>query len=102
MNIAPFKVCIVQISDKDEKQKEVANNLYNTLNSMGIDTLLDDRNERPGVKFNDMDLIGIPVRITVGKKVEENNVEFKLRNSDEVEIVSIDGVIEKIKGLENV
>ena len=60
------------------------------------------RNERPGVKFNDMDLIGIPVRITVGKKVEENNVEFKLRNSDEVEIVSIDGVIEKIKGLENV
>lgn len=102
MNIAPFKVCIVQISDKDEKQKEVANNLYNTLNSMGIDTLLDDRNERPGVKFNDMDLIGIPVRITVGKKVEENNVEFKLRNSDEVEIVSIDRVIEKIKGLENV
>ena len=76
MNIAPFKVCIVQISDKDEKQKEVANNLYNTLNSMGIDTLLDDRNERPGVKFNDMDLIGIPVRITVGKKVEENNVEL--------------------------
>lgn len=68
MNIAPFKVCIVQISDKDEKQKEVANNLYNTLNSMGIDTLLDDRNERPGVKFNDMDLIGIPLRITVGKK----------------------------------
>ena len=102
MNIAPFKVCIVQISDKDEKQKEVANRLYNTLNGMGIDTLLDDRNERPGVKFNDMDLIGIPVRITVGKKVEENNVEFKLRKSDEVEIVSIEDVIEKIKGLENV
>ena len=102
MNIAPFKVCIVQISDKDEKQKEVANRLYNTLNGMGIDTLLDDRNERPGVKFNDMDLIGIPVRITVGKKVEENNVEFKLRNSDEVEIISIDDVIEKIKGLKNI
>ena len=97
MNIAPFKVCIVQISDKDEKQKEVANNLYNTLNSMGIDTLLDDRNERPGVKFNDMDLIGIPLRITVGKKVSENEVELKQRNSDNVEIVNIDNIIDTIK-----
>ena len=97
MNIAPFKVCIVQISDKDEKQKEVANNLYNTLNSMGIDTLLDDRNERPGVKFNDMDLIGIPLRITVGKKVEENEVELKKRNCDDIEIVKIENIIDKIK-----
>ena len=97
MNIAPFKVCIVQISDKDEKQKEVANNLYNTLNSMGIDTLLDDRNERPGVKFNDMDLIGIPLRITVGKKVSENELELKQRNSDNVEIVNIDNIIDTIK-----
>lgn len=96
MNIAPFKVCIVQISDKDEKQKEVANNLYNTLNSMGIDTLLDDRNERPGVKFNDMDLIGIPLRITVGKKVEENEVELKKRNCDDIEIVKIENIIDKI------
>ena len=97
MNIAPFKVCIVQISDKDEKQKEVANNLYNTLNSMGIDTLLDDRNERPGVKFNDMDLIGIPLRITVGKKVSENEVELKQRNSENVEVVNIDNIIDTIK-----
>ena len=97
MNIAPFKVCIVQIGNKDEKQKEVANNLYNTLNSMGIDTLLDDRNERPGVKFNDMDLIGIPLRITVGKKVSENEVELKQRNSDNVEIVNIDNIIDTIK-----
>lgn len=97
MNIAPFKVCIVQISDKDEKQKEVANNLYNTLNSMGIDTLLDDRNERPGVKFNDMDLIGIPLRITVGKKVSENEVELKQRNSENVEVVNIDNIIDTIR-----
>ena len=46
--------------------------LYEELNNLGIDTILDDRKERPGVKFNDMDLIGIPVRITVGRKVEEN------------------------------
>lgn len=97
MNIAPYKVCIVLISNKDEKQVEVANDLYNKLNECGIDVILDDRNERPGVKFNDMDLIGIPIRITVGKKVEENLVEFKMRNSDDVEIVSIDNVVETIK-----
>lgn len=97
INIAPYKVCIVLISDKDEKQIQVANNLYNELNKLGIDTILDDRKERPGVKFNDMDLIGIPIRITVGKKVEEDKVELKLRNSDEIEELSIDKVIDVIK-----
>jgi len=97
MNIAPYKVAIVLISDKDEKQIEVANKLYEELNNLGIETILDDRKERPGVKFNDMDLIGIPVRITVGKKVEENQVEFKLRNGDEVEVIEIEKVIEKIE-----
>lgn len=98
-NIAPFKVAIVLISGKDEKQVKVANELYEKLQSMGIDTILDDRNERPGVKFNDMDLIGIPVRITIGKKVEEDKVEFKLRNSEEVEVIEIKDVIEKIENL---
>lgn len=97
MNIAPYKVCIVLISNKDEKQVEVANNLYNELSNLGIDTILDDRNERPGVKFNDMDLIGIPIRITVGKKVEENKLEFKLRNSNEVEEIEIKDIINKIE-----
>ena len=101
MNIAPYKVAIVLISDKDEKQIEVANKLYDELNNLGIDTILDDRKERPGVKFNDMDLIGIPVRITIGKKVEEDKIEFKLRNSDEVELVEIKDVIEKIKEIVN-
>jgi len=97
MNIAPYKVCIVQISDKDEKQKEIANDLYEQLTKLGIDTILDDRKERPGVKFNDMDLIGIPVRITVGKKVEENKVELKMRNQEEVEEILVEEVIETIK-----
>ena len=92
VNIAPFKVCIVLISDKDEKQKQTAEELYKKLNDMGIETLLDDRAERPGVKFNDMDLLGIPVRITVGKKIEEGKVELKLRNSDEVELIDINNV----------
>lgn len=96
-NIAPFKVCIVLISDKDEKQKQVAEDLYEKLNKIGIDTLLDDRTERPGVKFNDMDLLGIPIRITVGKKVEEEKVEFKLRNSEQVDLVSINDIEAKCK-----
>ena len=89
MNIAPYKVAIVLINPKDEKQKEVAEQLYKQLNDLGIDTLLDDRNERPGVKFNDMDLIGIPVRITVGKKVEQNQVEIKKRTEEQSKDVDI-------------
>ena len=75
--------------------------MYNELNELGIDTILDDRKERPGVKFNDMDLIGIPVRITIGKKVEENQVEFKLRNSEQVELIDIKDILEKVKGIVN-
>ncbi len=89
MNIAPYKVAIVLINPKDEKQKEVAEQLYKQLNDLGIDTLLDDRNERPGVKFNDMDLIGIPVRITVGKKVEQNQLEIKKRTEEQSKDVDI-------------
>lgn len=97
VNIAPYKVCIVQISDKDEKQVKVANDLYEKLNSLGIETILDDRKERPGVKFNDMDLIGIPIRITVGKKVEEEEIEFKLRNTEDIELIKIEDVIKKVQ-----
>ena len=60
---------------------------------------MDDRNESPGVKFNDMDLIGIPVRITVGKKVEEEQIELKERRKDETELVEISAVVERIKEL---
>ena len=89
MNIAPYKVAIVLINPKDEKQKEVAEQLYKQLNDLGVETLLDDRNERPGVKFNDMDLIGIPVRITVGKKVEQNQVEIKKRTEEQSKDIDI-------------
>jgi len=96
MNIAPYKVCIVLINGKDEKQKQVAENLYEKLTSMGIDVILDDRDERAGVKFNDMDLIGIPIRITVGKKVNDEVLEFKMRNSNEVEEIKIEEILDKI------
>ena len=99
MNMAPYKVAIVLISDKDSKQVQVANDLYNKLEELGIDVILDDRKERPGVKFNDMDLIGIPVRITVGKKVEENQVEIKLRTSDQSDVIEIEKAIDRIQEL---
>lgn len=96
MSIAPYKVSIVVVSTKDEEQMKIANTLYSELNKHGIDTILDDRDERVGVKFNDMDLIGIPIRITVGKKITDNQVELKLRNEDNFELIEIDNIINKV------
>ena len=65
-NIAPYKYIILIMSSKDETQNKVANDLYDKLTGKGVEVILDDRDERPGVKFNDAELIGIPYRITVG------------------------------------
>lgn len=92
-SIAPYEVAIVLINDKDELQVEVANKLYEELKNSGIDVLLDNRDERPGVKFKDMDLIGIPIRINVGKLVSDGKVEFKERTKKENEIINIDDVV---------
>ena len=96
-SIAPYKVCIVVIDTKDDIQMSVASKLHDELNNMGIDTLLDDREERPGVKFKDMDLLGIPIRITVGKKIEDNLVELKLRNNSNYEDKNTDEIINYIE-----
>ena len=96
INIAPYHVVIVPISAKDEKQMEIAENLYAELRKRGVEVMLDDRNERPGVKFKDADLIGYPLRITVGKKsAEEQTVEYKLRTEKDNEVVAISDVVEK-------
>lgn len=94
-DIAPFQVAIVIISMKDEKQVEIANQIYDSLKAKGIDVLLDDRDERPGVKFKDMELIGIPYRITVGKGIQDGNVEFKARTSDK-EDIKFEEVVQKV------
>ena len=98
-NIAPYKFIILIMSTKDETQCKIANELYDKLNANNIECILDDRDERPGVKFNDAELIGIPYRITVGKKATEGIVEFKPRNSDTVEEVKIEDLLEKIQGI---
>jgi len=97
ISIAPFKVAIVTINNKDEAQVEFSNKLYNELTKLGIDTVLDDRNERPGIKFNDMDLIGVPIRVVIGKGLVENQVEVKLRKEDKAQNINTEKVIDYIK-----
>lgn len=99
INIAPYKIAIVVINPKEEKQLKVGNDLYNELNKIGIDTLIDDRTERAGVKFNDIDLIGIPIRITVGKKVDDNIVEIKTRKNGIMQETKIEDTITKIEDI---
>jgi prolyl-tRNA synthetase len=79
--IAPFAVVITPVNYADAKQKEAADQLYRDCRDAGIDALLDDRDERPGVKFKDADLIGIPFRITIGKKLSEGKIEFVERRT---------------------
>ncbi len=96
MCIAPYKAEIVLVNATDETQKEIAETLYNTLREHGVETLLDDREERPGVKFKDADLIGIPIRITVGKKAAEGIVEFKKRSGEGFTELSVSDAVEEV------
>lgn len=95
--IAPFKTSIVIVNTKDEIQNTVANDLYDELMRNNIDTILDDRNERLGVKLNDMDLIGVPYRIVVGKRASEGIIELKRRDSDENLEIKVSKILEYIK-----
>lgn len=97
VSIAPFTVGITIINVKDEVQIKTANELYEKFNEEGIDALLDDRDERAGVKFKDMELIGIPYRITVGKKASEGIVELKSGDGKIDTEVSMDNIVEEIK-----
>ena len=99
LSIAPYKLSIVVISTKDEAQNNLANKIYDYFTSKGIDVLLDDRDERPGVKFKDMDLIGIPYRITVGKNAINNIVEFKARTETDKQDLTYDEVITKLESI---
>ncbi len=97
-DLAPYQVAIVIISMKDEQQVSIANKLHDELQAAGIEVILDDREERPGVKFKDMELIGIPYRITVGRGVKDGKVELKPRIGDSVE-VAIEDAVSEVKKL---
>ncbi|MEG0641122.1 MAG: proline--tRNA ligase [Clostridium sp.] len=96
LEVAPFEAIVVPVVMKDEVQVKVAEEIYSTLKGIGVDVLIDDRKERAGVKFNDADLIGIPFRITVGKKAQEGIVEFKLREEADSRDIKIEDVYTEI------
>jgi prolyl-tRNA synthetase len=79
--IAPFTVVVTPVNAKDEGQGQAAREIYDACKAAGLDALFDDRDERPGVKFKDADLIGIPYRITIGKKLPQGVVEVVERRT---------------------
>ena len=94
VSIAPFDVIVTPINAADAIQGPAAIEVANALEAAGFDVLLDDRDERPGVKFKDADLVGVPFRITVGKKVSEGKVEVLQRSTRESQDATISGIAE--------
>ncbi|EGL83721.1 Prolyl-tRNA synthetase [Caldalkalibacillus thermarum TA2.A1] len=92
--VAPFDIHLISVNMKDDLQRELAEQLYVKLQQAGFDVLYDDREERAGVKFKDADLIGIPLRVTVGKKAGDGIVECKLRRTGETEEIKADELIQ--------
>ena len=97
LSVAPYHVSVIAVNSKDEEQMRIATEIYNELNKMGVEALLDDRKERAGVKFKDSELMGIPMRITVGKKIGDGEVEFKLRDGGENETIKIEDAKERVR-----
>lgn len=98
MSVAPYHAIITVMKPDDTVQAEVAERIYKELGDAGVEVLLDDRKERPGVKFKDADLLGIPVRITVGRGAADGLVEYKLRrDADKEEITIEDGIARAIE-----
>jgi prolyl-tRNA synthetase len=97
--LAPFQALILPIEVKDEKLRKAPFQLYNELSHDGIEVILDHRDERPGIKFKDADLIGIPIRITIGPRgLKEGKVEVKFRKTGKVEMVNIEETADYVKG----
>ena len=96
-SIAPYQVIITIVKTDDEHQDELANKIYNELTNAGVEVLLDNRKERPGVKFKDRDLIGIPHRITVGRDAKDGIVEYSTRREKVNNNVKYEEIIEKLK-----
>ncbi|WP_064093678.1 proline--tRNA ligase [Rossellomorea aquimaris] len=98
-NLTPYDLHLIPINMKDDLQSSLANELYEEFKSNRIDVLMDDRAERPGVKFADSDLIGLPIRITVGKKAGDGIVEVKVRKTGDMLEVHKDDLLAKIQEL---
>jgi prolyl-tRNA synthetase len=97
VSIAPFEVVVTPVNNSDAEQMSAARRLYEACKASGLDALLDDRDERPGVKFKDADLIGIPYRITVGKKLAAGKVEIFHRRSRQSTEVEVERAVETLR-----
>jgi prolyl-tRNA synthetase len=101
VTVAPYPVHLIRLAGKGTEisnTAKLADQIYDTLTRAGLEPLYDDREESPGVKFNDADLIGLPVRITVSERaLKAGGVELKLRRQGEKEIVPLDAVVERVK-----
>ncbi len=96
-SIAPFTVVVTPVNFNDPAQRQAAESIYNACRESGLDALLDDRDERPGVKFKDADLIGIPYRVTVGKKLPQGLVEVVERRTKKSTDIAVDQVAAHLK-----
>ena len=101
VSVAPYHAIVTLVKPKDEEQAKVAEEIYQSLLAAGVEAVIDDRDERPGVKFKDADLLGFPIRITVGKRAGEGIVEYKLRRDSEKTEISVSEAIEKAIKLVN-
>jgi prolyl-tRNA synthetase len=102
MALAPFHVVILAMQPKSAEVMAAARTLHDSLGARGVDVLLDDRDERPGFKFKDADLVGYPLRLVVGERgLKDGVVELKRRNAEGVELVAVDAVVEQIVALVN-
>ena len=98
VSVAPYHAIVTLVKPKDEEQAKVAEEIYQSLLTAGVEAVIDDRDERPGVKFKDADLLGFPIRITVGKRAGEGIVEYKLRrDSEKIEISVAEAIENAIK-----
>lgn len=98
--IAPYHVILVPVSMKDEQVTQTAERLYKELRSQGTEVIMDDRDERPGVKFKDADLVGYPIRVTIGSKTLANGqVELRDRKNGQVELVQVEELAATVKGM---
>jgi prolyl-tRNA synthetase len=97
ISVAPYHVIVIPVNVSDSVQMELAEKIYSDLTASGVEVMIDDRDERPGVKFKDADLIGIPIRITVGKKAGEGVVEYKMRKDKEFAAITAEEAVESAK-----
>lgn len=99
MPLSPFQVAVVPVNSSLKEQMETAQKIYDEGVKAGIEMILDDREQRVGVKLKDIDLIGIPVKLIIGRALKDGKVEIKLRKTGEVKLVPVDKVIEEVKAL---